>query len=75
MFVGEEPNSNAVILLMMDVYRQARQFQMTRLEQLCIHYLQACITHKNVLVGLQNAARLKVDFLKVTRLFGWILVG
>ena len=59
---------DATILLMMDVYRQARHFQMRRLEQLCMHYLEACITHANVLVALQNAERLKVLFLKVSEL-------
>eukprot|EP00106_Octopus_bimaculoides_P006056 XP_014773498.1 PREDICTED: LOW QUALITY PROTEIN: leucine-zipper-like transcriptional regulator 1 [Octopus bimaculoides] len=55
---------NEVILLMMDVYRLSVQFNMTRLEQLCIHYLEACIGHKNVLVALQNSAALKLDFIK-----------
>uniref|UniRef100_A0A0L8HE46 BTB domain-containing protein n=1 Tax=Octopus bimaculoides TaxID=37653 RepID=A0A0L8HE46_OCTBM len=58
------PTSNEVILLMMDVYRLSVQFNMTRLEQLCIHYLEACIGHKNVLVALQNSAALKLDFIK-----------
>lgn len=61
---GQEPSSNEVILLMMDVYRLSVQFNMTRLEQLCINYLEACIGHKNVLVALQNTARLKLDFIK-----------
>lgn len=38
---------------------------MLRLEQLCVQYLEASINNKNVLVALQNAARLKLDFLKV----------
>ena len=38
---------------------------MSRLEQLCIQYLENCIGHRNVLVALQNAARLKLEFLKV----------
>ncbi|XP_074641626.1 leucine-zipper-like transcriptional regulator 1 [Tubulanus polymorphus] len=61
---GQEPYSNEVILLMMDVYRLSLQFQMSRLEQLCIQYLQACIGHKNVLVALQNAAQLQLEYLK-----------
>ncbi len=52
---------------MMDVYRQALQFQMARLEHLCVQYLQGCIGHRNVLVALQNATKLKLEFLKV----GW----
>ncbi|KAK2169086.1 hypothetical protein LSH36_12g10021 [Paralvinella palmiformis] len=61
---SQDVNSNEVILLMMDVYRQALLFQMTRLEHLCVQYLEACIGHKNVLVALQNATNLKLDFLK-----------
>ena len=38
---------------------------MIRLEQLCVQYLEASIGHRNVLVALQNAARLKLDVLKV----------
>ena len=38
---------------------------MLRLEQLCVQYLEASIGHKNVLVALQNAARLKLEVLKV----------
>ncbi|XP_060568676.1 leucine-zipper-like transcriptional regulator 1 [Ruditapes philippinarum] len=57
-------SSNEVTLLMMDVYRLALQFHMRRLEQLCVQYLEASIGHNNVLVALQNAARLKLDFLK-----------
>ena len=40
---------------------------MRRLEQLCVQYLEASIGHNNVLVALQNAARLKLDFLKVRK--------
>lgn len=61
---GQEPTSNEVILLMMDVYRQALQLQMMRLEHLCIQYLESCICHRNVLVALQNAAKLKLDFIR-----------
>ncbi|XP_053375125.1 leucine-zipper-like transcriptional regulator 1 [Mercenaria mercenaria] len=57
-------SSNEVTLLMMDVYRLALKFHMRRLEQLCVQYLEASIGHNNVLVALQNAARLKLDFLK-----------
>ena len=80
---GEEPTSNSVILLMMDVYRQALQFLMSRLEQLCLQYLEACIGHRNVLAALQNAAKIKLDYIKVrsqsdhvSRLLGqWVTVS
>ncbi|ESO89967.1 hypothetical protein LOTGIDRAFT_124272 [Lottia gigantea] len=61
---SNDPHSNEVILIMMDVYRLSLQFYMSRLEQLCIQYLETCIGNKNVLVALQNAAKLKLDFLK-----------
>ncbi|XP_069134398.1 leucine-zipper-like transcriptional regulator 1 [Argopecten irradians] len=60
----QEHSSNEVILLMMDVYRLSLQFKMGRLEELCVQYLEASIGHKNVLVALQNAAKLSLDFLK-----------
>lgn len=61
---GQEHTSNEVILLMMDVYRLSIKFQMGRLEQLCIQYLESCINHKNVLVALRNSANLSLDSIK-----------
>ncbi|KAL7302173.1 hypothetical protein TKK_0005396 [Trichogramma kaykai] len=55
----EDPLSNRIVLLMMDVYRLAVQFNMRRLEQLCVHYLEATISHANVLEALRNADCLK----------------
>lgn len=60
----EDPLSNRIVLLMMDVYRLAVQFNMKRLEQLCVHYLEATISHANVLEALHNAAHLKLYFIK-----------
>jgi hypothetical protein len=42
---------------------------MTRLEQLCIQYLESCIGLRNVLVALQNAVKLKLDFVRVSEFF------
>jgi len=42
------------------------QLQMNRLEQLCIQYLESCIGVRNVLVALQNAAKLGLDFIRVS---------
>ncbi|CAH1786003.1 unnamed protein product [Owenia fusiformis] len=61
---SSDTGNNDVILLMMDVYRLALQFRMVRLELLCVQYLEACIGHRNVLVALSNAAKLKLDFLR-----------
>lgn len=60
----EDPLSNRIVLLMMDVYRLAVQFNMKRLEQLCVHYLEATISYANVLEALHNAAHLKLYFIK-----------
>ena len=38
---------------------------MKRLEQLCVQYLEACLDTHNVLAALQNASKLRLDFLKV----------
>lgn len=60
----EDPTSNRIVLLMMDVYRLAVQFNMTRLEKLCVHYLETTINHSNVLKALHNAAVLKLFYIK-----------
>ncbi|XP_012141205.1 leucine zipper like transcription regulator 1 isoform X2 [Megachile rotundata] len=60
----EDPLSNRIVLLMMDVYRLALQFNMKQLEQLCVQYLKATISHANVLEALHNAAHLKLYFIK-----------
>jgi len=39
---------------------------MNRLEQLCVQYLESCIGVRNVLVALQNAANLRLDFVRVS---------
>ena len=47
------------------VYRLAVQFHMRQLEHLTIQYLEAAINHRNVLLAVQNADSLKLDFIKV----------
>lgn len=61
---SEDPFSNRIVLLMMDVYRLAVQFHMRRLEQLCVQYLEATISLRNVLEALHNASHLRLDFIK-----------
>lgn len=61
---NEDILSNRIVLLMMDVYRLAVQFNMKRLEQLCVHYLEATINHANVLEAMHNAAQLRLHFIK-----------
>ncbi|KAK5643249.1 hypothetical protein RI129_007094 [Pyrocoelia pectoralis] len=60
----EDPLGNCIVLLMMDVYRLAVQFEMGRLEHLCVQYLEATICLKNVLEALHNAHKLELDFIK-----------
>ncbi|XP_050596167.1 leucine-zipper-like transcriptional regulator 1 isoform X1 [Bombus affinis] len=60
----EDPLSNRIVLLMMDVYRLALQFNMKRLDQLCVQYLKATISRANVLEALHNAVQLKLYFIK-----------
>jgi len=60
----EKHASNEVVLSMMQVYMLAVQFHMSRLEQLCISYLESSVNHKNVLVALKNASQLKLFFIK-----------
>ncbi|XP_063992111.1 leucine-zipper-like transcriptional regulator 1 [Diachasmimorpha longicaudata] len=62
--VDDPEPGNLIVLLMMDVYRLAVQFNMKRLEQLCVHYLEATINHANVLEALHNAAHLELYFIK-----------
>lgn len=61
---SEDPYSNRIVLLMMDVYRLAVQFHMKRLEQLCVQYLENTISLRNVLESLHNASQLRLDFIK-----------
>ena len=60
----ERHQNHEVVLSMMQVYMLAVQFHMTRLESLCISYLEASVNHKNVLVALKNASQLKLLFIK-----------
>ena len=53
----------------MKVYLEAHKFEMARLQQLCVQFLENCINMHNVLVALQNAADLNVHFLKVSVLW------
>ena len=40
------------------------QFDMCRLEQLCVQYLEAAINQRNVLVALENASSLQLNYIK-----------
>ncbi|XP_065220593.1 leucine-zipper-like transcriptional regulator 1 isoform X1 [Planococcus citri] len=60
----QNPSRNRIVLLIMDVYRLAKQFQMTKLEQLCLHYLETTIDLKNVLEALQYSSSLELNLIK-----------
>ncbi|XP_043239631.1 leucine-zipper-like transcriptional regulator 1 [Amphibalanus amphitrite] len=56
--------SGRIVPLMMDVYRLSLQFDMCRLVQLCVQYLEAAINQRNVLVALENASSLQLNYIK-----------
>ncbi|XP_044740473.1 leucine-zipper-like transcriptional regulator 1 isoform X2 [Chrysoperla carnea] len=60
----EDASANRVVLLMMDVYRLAVQFNMKRLEQLCVQYLETTISLENVLDAVSNAHNLRLLSIK-----------
>lgn len=62
--VRERHATDEVVLSMMQVFMLAVQFQMRRLESLCIDYLETSVNHRNVLVALKNATSLKLYFIK-----------
>uniref|UniRef100_A0A8D0AKV8 Leucine zipper like post translational regulator 1 n=1 Tax=Sander lucioperca TaxID=283035 RepID=A0A8D0AKV8_SANLU len=53
------------VLLIMDVYKLALSFQLSRLEQLCVQYIEASVDLQNVLSVCENANKLQLDQLKV----------
>uniref|UniRef100_A0A8C4H4P3 Leucine zipper like post translational regulator 1 n=1 Tax=Dicentrarchus labrax TaxID=13489 RepID=A0A8C4H4P3_DICLA len=54
------------VLLIMDVYKLALSFKLSRLEQLCVQYIEASVDLQNVLSVCENANKLQLDQLKVT---------
>ena len=65
MFVVPEPGHVQDVLLIMDVYKLALSFQLARLEQLCVQYIEASVDLQNVLSVCENANKLQLDQLKV----------
>lgn len=53
------------VLLIMDVYKLALSFKLSRLEQLCVQYIEASVDLQNVLSVCENASKLQLDQLKV----------
>uniref|UniRef100_A0A672G691 Leucine-zipper-like transcription regulator 1 n=1 Tax=Salarias fasciatus TaxID=181472 RepID=A0A672G691_SALFA len=52
------------VLLIMDVYKLALHFKLSRLEQLCVQYIEASVDLQNVLSVCENANKLQLDQLK-----------
>ncbi|XP_026553508.1 leucine-zipper-like transcriptional regulator 1 isoform X1 [Pseudonaja textilis] len=52
------------VLLIMDVYKLALNFKLSRLEQLCVQYIEASVDLQNVLLVCENANKLQLDQLK-----------
>ncbi|KAJ6650512.1 hypothetical protein lerEdw1_006917 [Lerista edwardsae] len=48
----------------MDVYKLALNFKLSRLEQLCVQYIEASVDLQNVLIVCENANKLQLDQLK-----------
>lgn len=51
----------------MDVYKLALSFKLSRLEQLCVQYIEASVDLQNVLSVCEQANKLQLDQLKVGR--------
>uniref|UniRef100_A0A4W6GAT7 Leucine zipper like post translational regulator 1 n=1 Tax=Lates calcarifer TaxID=8187 RepID=A0A4W6GAT7_LATCA len=52
------------VILIMDVYKLALSFKLSRLEQLCVQYIEASVDLQNVLSVCENANKLQLDQLK-----------
>lgn len=57
-------NKEKIVSLMMDVYLLAQQFNIPRLEQLCMQYLEFKIAKSNVLEALFNSDKLSLQSIK-----------
>lgn len=60
----KDPFNKKIVSLMMDVYLLAQQFNIPRLEQLCMQYLEFKIAKANVLEALYNSDKLTLQSIK-----------
>lgn len=60
----KDPFNKKIVSLMMDVYLLAQQFNIPRLEQLCMQYLEFKIAKSNVLEALYNSDKLNLQSIK-----------
>lgn len=66
-FLGLSSGHVQDVLLIMDVYKLALSFKLSRLEQLCVQYIEASVDLQNVLSVCEQANKLQLDQLKVGR--------
>ncbi|KAL1505866.1 hypothetical protein ABEB36_005324 [Hypothenemus hampei] len=58
------PDKRKTILIrIMDVYQLAEEFEMSRLEHLCVQFLNTTICLNNIVEALKNADKLKLEFI------------
>lgn len=60
----KDPFNKKIVTIMMDVYLLAQQFNIPRLEQLCMQYLEFKIAKMNVLEALYNSDKLNLQSIK-----------
>lgn len=60
----KDPFNKKIVSLMMNVYLLAQQFNIPRLEQLCMQYLEFKIAKTNVLEALYNSDKLSLQAIK-----------
>ncbi len=60
----KDPFNKKIVVLMMQVYLLSQQFNIPRLEQLCVQYLEFKIAKSNVLEALFNSDKLSLQLIK-----------
>lgn len=60
----KDPFNKKIIVLMMQVYLLSQQFDIPRLEQLCVQYLEFKIVKTNVLEALHHSDKMNLQLIK-----------
>jgi hypothetical protein len=60
----KDPFNKKIVVLMMQVYLLSQQFNIPRLEQLCVQYLEFKIAKTNVLEALFNSDKMNLQLIK-----------
>ncbi|XP_050307728.1 leucine-zipper-like transcriptional regulator 1 [Anthonomus grandis grandis] len=61
---GGPDQEKTILIRIMDVYQLAEEFEMTRLEFLCVQFLNTTICLNNIVEALKNADKLNLEFIK-----------